>query len=257
MEKRRESLTSEGVFSKGRSDVTLMFVVLFLMAFGIIMIYSSSYYFSFEKFGNHGHFFVRQMMWVGLGTILMYVVSRVNYRFIVKFSVVIYIVVFALLIIVLMMPPLNGARRWIVLGGMQFQPSELAKVSVILALAVMIDGFDKHINKFKVLAIVILVALVPVLLIGVENLSTAIVVTCITGGMVFCVYRNIPKLVLIASPPVLAMAGYIFMQTGGYRSARFDIWLNGPFSDPLGDGFQTIQSLYAIGSGGFFWRWTW
>lgn len=238
-------------FSRGRSDVTLMFVVFFLMAFGIIMIYSSSYYFAFEKFGNHGHFFVRQLMWVMVGAVVMYVVSRINYRFIARFSLFLYIITIGLLIVVLMMPPINGARRWIIIGGMQFQPSEIAKVTLILFLAVMIDGFQKHIDKFKVLIILVCIAVVPIALVGVENLSTAIVIMAITGGMIFAVYRNLPKLLIVVAP-LLALASYVFVQMEGYRSARFDIWLNGPFSDPLGDGFQTIQSLYAIGSGGFF-----
>lgn len=239
------------IFSKGRSDVTLLFVVLFLMAFGIIMIYSSSYYFSFEKFGNHGHFFVRQMIWVVLGTIVMYVVSRINYKWLLKLSPLLYVGVLILLVVVLMMPEVNGSKRWIVIFGGQFQPSEVAKVSIILTLAVLMDGFKKHMDKFKVLVIIVAVAIVPVGLIGAENLSTAIVVTAITGGMVFVVYRNIPKLILFMTP-VLIATWFLLSNMGAYRSARIEVWLNGPFSDPLGKGFQTIQSLYAIGAGGFF-----
>lgn len=239
------------LFSRGRSDVTLMFVVFFLMAFGIVMIYSSSYYFAYEKFGNHGHFFIRQLMWVAFGAVVMYTVSRINYRWLVRLSGLMYFVTIVLLVVVLMMPPLNGARRWIVVAGMQFQPSEIAKVAMILFLAMMMDGFKKHVDKFKVLAVILAIAIVPIGLIGSENLSTAVVVMAITGGMIFTVYRNLPKLFLIVGP-MLAAASFLFIKLEGYRSARFDIWLNGPFSDPLGDGYQTIQSLYAIGSGGFF-----
>lgn len=239
------------IFSAGRSDVTLMFVVLFLMAFGIIMIYSSSYYFAYEKFGTHGHFFYRQLMWVVVGSLVMYLVSRINYRFIVKFSGLLYVVTLGLLIAVLLMPPVNNSYRWIIVGPVNFQPSEIAKIAVIMTLAVLMEGFAKHIDKIKVLIVLMLVAVVPVGLIAVANLSTAIVVTVITAGMVFVVYRNIPKLVLLLSP-IIAIVVVLFMNMEGYRSDRIDIWLNGPFSDPLGKGFQTIQSLYAIGAGGFF-----
>lgn len=239
------------ILSRGRSDVTLMFVVLFLMAFGMIMIYSSSYYFAYEKFGNHGHFFVRQMRWVFAGTAFMYLVSRISFRLIMKFSGLLYVVSLGLLIAVLFMPPINNSYRWIVIGPVNFQPSEIAKIAVIMMLAYLMDGFQKHIENLKVLAVVLLVAVVPVGLIAVANLSTAIVVSAITAGMVFVVYRNLPKLLVVVSP-LIAVVVMLFMRMEGYRSDRIDIWLNGPFSDPLGKGFQTIQSLYAIGSGGFF-----
>lgn len=251
MAEHRKKRKKMPILSRGRSDVTLIFVVLFLMAFGLVMIYSSSYYFAFDKFGDHGHFFMRQLMWVFTGSIAMYSVSRINYRFVIKFSTLLYIVTLVFLVLVLFMSPINNSNRWIVLGPVNFQPSEIAKIAIIMTLATMIDGFSKHIEKLKVLVLILLVAIIPVALIAVANLSTAIVVTVITAGMIFAVYKNIPKLILIVSPLMLG-AGVLFYNMQGYRSDRIDIWRNGPFSDPLGKGFQTIQSLYAIGSGGFF-----
>ncbi|MCF8018449.1 MAG: FtsW/RodA/SpoVE family cell cycle protein [Vallitaleaceae bacterium] len=252
-EHKKAKSNSMSLITKGRTDITLVFVVLLLMVFGIVMIYSSSYYSAYAHYGNHNHFFIRQVIWVVIGAVVMFIVSRINYRLFLKFSGYFYVIMLIMLILVLLQPEdINGSKRWLTLfGDMSIQPSELAKVVLIMAMSSLMAGFEKHINNIKALGFVLGATALPILLIGVENLSTAIVITAIIGGMVFVMYKNVPKLILIALPP-LVLLGFIFFQVAGYRSSRIDIWLNGPFSDPLGKGFQTIQSLYAIGSGGFF-----
>lgn len=248
-----KSKKSNPIFSRGRTDITLLFIVLFLMLFGIVMIYSSSYYISFEKYGRHDQFLIRQVIWVLIGTISMYSVSRINYKFVMKFTGVLYVVVVMLLVAVLLQQKeINGSKRWLDLGGgIGFQPSELAKISIILSLGILINGFKEHIEKIKVFAMIMLVSIIPIGLIVVEDLSTAIIIVAIVAGMVFVTFKNIPKLILMVTP-FLVMGGTLLYKSGGYRSDRIEIWLNGPFSDPTDKGFQTIQSLYAIGSGGFF-----
>jgi len=240
------------LFTAGRTDVTLLFVVMFLMVFGIIMVYSSSYYHSLETFGTNSYFFVRQTAWVVVGTLVMYIVSRINHQIFLKWSGLVYIVVIGLLSVVLIVgSDINGSKRWLDLGPVGFQPSELAKIGLIFVMASLLVGFYKHLDKFRVFIPIVLLAFVPIILVAMENLSTAIVLIAILGGMLFVIHPQIWKVILIFLPPVL-IGGYLFITQFAYRSSRFTIWLEGPFSDPTGDGFQTIQSLYAIGSGGVF-----
>lgn len=238
--------------TRGRMDITMIFVVMFLMVFGIIMIYSSSYYYALEKFQNPSHFVVRQSIWVLIGTIIMLVTSKINFRFIMKFVGAYYLGTLMLLVLVLFMAPVNNSRRWISLGPLgQLQPSEVTKVVLILVLAWFLAGFKDHLGKFRVYMLLLVIIGIPVVLVGLENLSTAIVLVGIVGGILFVIYPSIIKLVLLASVPVVG-GFYWLLNYADYRGGRIAVWLDGPFSDPTGVGYQTIQSLYAIGSGGFF-----
>lgn len=239
-------------FTRGRTDVTLLFVVCFLMVFGIIMVYSSSYHHSLETFGYNNYFFIRQTIWVVIGTFIMYAVSRINFRYFVRFSLFFYVIVLVLLVLVLFQPEVNGSKRWLtLLPGLRFQPSELAKVGLILTYAYLLKGFQKHLGRMKVFVPILLVGLIPIALVGKENLSTAIILMAIIGAMLFVIYPNVIRLIVMVVPPVV-LGFYLFITQFSYRSDRWVIWREGPFSDPTGLGYQTIQSLYAIGSGGLF-----
>ncbi len=240
------------IITPGRTDVTLLFVVMFLMVFGIIMVYSSSYYHSLATFGTNSYFFIRQMLWVGLGTVIMVMVSRFNHKILLRISGVIYLAVLGLLIAVLLFSEeINGSKRWLAIGPANFQPSELAKLGLILFLAALLGGFSQYLTKLRVFLPILILTSIPIALVGVENLSTALILIAIIGGMLFVIYPKIWQLVLLVVP--LVGAGiWVLLTRFDYRSDRLEIWINGPFSDPTGDGFQTIQSLYAIGSGGLF-----
>ncbi len=240
------------IITPGRTDVTLLFVVMFLMVFGIIMVYSSSYYHSLATFGTNSYFFIRQMLWVALGTVIMVMVSRFNHKILLRISGVIYLAVLGLLIAVLLFSEeINGSKRWLAIGPANFQPSELAKLGLILFLAALLGGFSQYLTKLRVFLPILILTSIPIALVGVENLSTALILIAIVGGMLFVIYPKIWQLVLLVVP--LVGAGiWVLLTRFDYRSDRLEIWINGPFSDPTGDGFQTIQSLYAIGSGGLF-----
>lgn len=240
------------ILSAGRTDITLLFVVIFLMVFGIIMVYSSSYYFSLETFGTNTYFFIRQSIWVGLGMTIMYVVSRINHKIFLRLSGLLYVGVTGLLVAVLFTAEdINGSKRWLDLGFIRFQPSELAKLALILLLAALLAGFSKYLEKTRVFILLIAIALIPIMLVVVENLSTAVVLVAIVGGMFIIIYPKFWKLMLMTLPPLI-LGVYLMITRFGYRFGRIQIWLDGPFSDPTGKGFQTIQSLYAIGAGGIF-----
>lgn len=240
------------IITQGRTDVTLLFVVMFLMVFGIIMVYSSSYYHSLETFGTNSYFFIRQMVWVGLGTVIMYMVSRFNHKILLRVSGVIYLAVLGALIAVLLFAEeINGSKRWLDIGPAKFQPSELAKLGLILFLAALLAGFSQYLIKLRVFVPILIMSSIPIALVGVENLSTALILIAIVGGMFFVIYPKIWRLLLMIVPLAGVSIWYLLTKYG-YRSDRIDIWINGPFSDPTDAGFQTIQSLYAIGSGGLF-----
>lgn len=250
------------------TDVTLVFAVLFLIVFGIIMIYSSSYYASFELTKNlpnptHTVFFKKQLLWSCIGVFLMLVISKIPLSFINRFWLLIYLVSMGLLVFVLFTAPIKGSRRWLDLGIINFQPSELAKLAMIIVISLVLSNTYKHIANWKVFSLnFILFIMIPVGLIGIENLSTSIVAFSIGGAMIFVSFPSF-KTIIKYFVLLLVVALIAFMIYKGikgddepgdkeYRNTRIETWLNGPWSDPQGAGYQTIQSLYAIGSGGLF-----
>lgn len=241
------------LISKGRTDFTLVFVVVFLIIFGVIMVYSSSYY---NKTGNHTHFFYRQAIWAVFSLIIMGIVSRIHYRFILKFSGVLYIASIGLLGLVLILPgDINGSKRWLDLGFMSFQPSEITKLMVILAMVSLLVAFEKHIDKWRVLFFILAIMLLPITLVVVENLSTGIILAAIVAGMLFVGFKSTGKIMIFSGAVLAAATAFIYygvMYSDNYRFDRIRNWLDGPYSDPSADGFQVIQSLNAVGSGGFF-----
>lgn len=240
------------IFTPGRTDVTLFFVVIFLMVFGIIMIYSSSYHESLTLYGTNAFYFIRQSLWVSMGTVVMYGVSRINHKIFLRLSGLLYIGVVGALAAVLMFGEvINGSRRWLYVAGMKFQPSEMAKLGLILVLATLLVGFKDHLDKLKVIVPVVVVGALPIVLVGPANMSTALIMMGIMGAMLLVIYPNLLKLALITLPPI-SLGIWLMLTKFSYRMDRLSAWLQDPFLDPTDSGYQTIQSLYAIGSGGLF-----
>lgn len=240
------------IFTPGRTDVTLFFVVIFLMVFGIIMIYSSSYHESLTLYGTNAFYFIRQSLWVSMGTVVMYGVSRINHKIFLRLSGLLYIGVVGALTAVLMFGEvINGSRRWLYVAGMKFQPSEMAKLGLILVLATLLVGFKDHLDKFKVIVPVVVVGALPIVLVGPANMSTALIMMGIMGAMLLVIYPNLWRLALITLPPI-SLGIWLMLTKFSYRMDRLTAWLQDPFLDPTDSGYQTIQSLYAIGSGGLF-----
>lgn len=249
----------QSVSSKS-TDITLIFTIIFLIIFGIIMIYSSSYYASFEKFGNHTNFLKKQLLWSVIGVAVMYLVSIVDYKYICRLWPLFYSSSIVFLILVLFIgDEINGAKRWLDFKIIGFQPSEFTKLAIIITLAMFATRFYKYLNKWRILLLHLLLIIIPTALIGIENMSTAIVVFAIGSAIIFVAMPKVLKALkyLIIPTTVLVGLALLFQDSlktifADYRMSRIDIFLNGPWSDPLGGGYQTIQSLYAIGSGGLF-----
>ncbi len=241
----------------GKMDITFLSLVLILLTIGLVMLFSASFAFSYENYGNSYRFIARQAIFAVAGVVIMLIISTVNYHFYRKFAWIFYIVIMLVLGALLIMPPmLEGmdVKRWLVIGPINFQPSELAKFAVILLLSSLIAANYKLMEKFGFVAFLVGLVAVPCVLIVLEpHLSATVLVFCI--GIVLLICGGLGKLYIIGGVGigVVGVAALIFTGAIGYASDRVQYWLD-PWLDPSGKGFQTIQSLLAIGSGGIWGR---
>lgn len=244
-------------------DYSLLFVVLFLLGFGLIMIYSASSYEAFQSFGDAAYYLKKQLIAIIIGLALMIFVANIPYHFWARFTLLAYIVPMALVPLVL--TPLgvksHGASRWIRIPGigLNLQPAEVAKLGMILVLAVLVCKMGKKVRTMKGFLFMVGVP-VPVVLevyLITKNLSSAIIILGISVLMVFVASPDYKKFVIMGAAGVAAVALLVFLivsagaKEGAWRSERIVAWLD-PEGHSQGKGFQTLQALYAIGSGGIF-----
>lgn len=241
-------------------DYSLLFITLILVCIGLVMVYStSSYYAVKQKFGDAAYFFKRQLISAVIGAIVMVVVSKIDYFIYIKglgkkgnirLLFLAYVVCIALQVYVWRFgEEVKGAKRWIkipLLGS--FQPSELTKICVILMVAFIVYAAPKRLDSVKgFLRVCFFVA--PLLaLVAIENLSTAIIIAGITFLVCFVVARRKGYFFVAGLLAVAAIAAYIFLGEA-FRGERIDAWLNVETHDK---GYQILQGLYAIASGGLW-----
>lgn len=244
-------------------DYTLLFVVLFLVGFGLIMIYSASSYEANLDFNDPAYYLKRQAIAAALGLIAMVAVSFVPTELFSKFSTVYYII--GMVGIFLLLTPLgieaNGATRWLKTGvGFNVQPAEIAKLCMILFLANVICKMGKSLKTWKGFGIALLFPLPMCALVYFisNNLSSAIIIFAIAYLMIFVASPDYKKVALvtgggIAVVAIIVLCIYFFVEptTENFRFARILAWFH-PEAYSQDEGFQTLQSLYAIGSGGVF-----
>lgn len=256
MARKRRRNSSEYFF-----DYSLLFVVLFLIGFGLIMIYSTSSYEASMDYGDAAFYLKKQASASVLGIIAMTVVSRIPYHFWERFGVIAYMG--SAFLIALVMTPLGlergGARRWLNLGGISLQPAEVAKLGMIICLASLVCKMGKSIRTTKGFFTVLMVP-VPICLMVwkiTNNMSSAIIIFGIAALMLFVASPDYKKFILCAAGGMAAVAGIVFfishqdVEGLEFRGARILAWLN-PQAYASDKGFQTLQALYAIGSGGIF-----
>lgn len=232
-------------------DYNMLVILIFLIGFGLVMLYSSSSYLATNKFGDSAYFLKHQLFALGLGIIPMAFFIAVDYRVWKHFGMLAYFVSFFLCIAVFI-PGIgvdrNGSSRWIKLGPLSFQPSEFAKLAIILFLAIIIEKIPKQMakmsNLFKVLAM-----LLPILgVIAYTNLSTAVIIAGIAICMLFVASPKYKPFIVIVGIGMVFIILFISLAT--YRGGRIEAWLH---PETAGDkGYQTMQGLYAIGSGKLF-----
>ena len=243
-------------------DYNLLLAVVFLLCFGLVMLYSASAYSAQVDFGNDMSFFAKQALISVIGFIGMLIVSRFDYHLYGAFSLEIYMIAMGLMALV--QTPLgqtvNGARRWIKLPqNMTLQPSEITKIAVILLISYEICKIGKKITTREGVIKIFLFGVVAAVGVFVltDNLSTAVIVMAITCVLFFVAH---PKtkifFVIVGTAAVMIgimVAGLAIYATNSdnFRIGRITTWLN-PEGHADGKGFQVLQGLYAIGSGGFF-----
>ena len=230
-------------------DYSLLFVIFFLMAFGLLMLYSASYANASVQFLDGAYFLKNQLKAMILGTVGMVIMIFFPYKWLEKLSFLIYLLSFALCVAVIFVgTDHNGSKRWLEIGPIQFQPSEVSKILVVIYLANRLSANAHKIRTFKD-SIVIVLPTVPIIaLIVTQNLSTALVVCSMIGVMLFVVSPKMKELMLTAGGGIILLFVYL-LTANSYRNERVQIWLH-PESHKK--GFQTMQALYAIGSGGIF-----
>lgn len=242
-------------------DYTLLFVVVFLILFGLVMIYSTSSYEAADTFDGDSTYYLRKQLFATiLGAFVLAATTMVDYHTWEKFAVPGLLASFVLVLLVLtpMGYEANGARRWIRIGSLSLQPAEVVKIEIILFCAVLINKMNKKwIGTLKGMATILFIPVVFALMLWqiTDNLSSAIIVAGIAIVMLFVADSDYRKYIVMFLLAVAAAAVIIYAAThienGSFRLTRIKTWLD-PESDPSNTGFQTLQALYAIGSGGIF-----
>lgn len=236
-------------------DWTFAGIVLVLVIFGLVMQFSASYAYAYYRFkGDSFHFIRSQVIFAVMGVIVMYVASRVDYHIFHRFAWPVMVVALFLLVIVLFMKEINHVHRWISIPGLgTFQPSEIAKFAVILLFAHIISINHKQMKKFSygVLPFVVILAPIAVLMVLEPHLSGTILILGIGAILMFVGGTGLIWFGLAIAGAAVAVIGAVvlFPELVPYAMERIESWQN-PWLDPLGDGHQVIQSMYAIGSGG-------
>jgi len=237
----------------GRMDVTLFFLIIVLLAFGLVMVFSASYATSLKEEGSSFAIVTKQALVVGAGVFIMLVASYVDYHIYRNFKWVIYAVSLLLMVYALTFPHESGARRWFYIGTISVQPSEIMKFSMIVMFAHLIALNQKRMDQFKFGAAPFVLILAPImLLMGLQrHLSGLVIMIAIGHIMAFIGGGKIIWYAMLGGAGVLGAAGLVIWKGFGYITTRFNTWLD-PFQDIRDGGWQIVQSLYAIGSGGLF-----
>ena len=235
-------------------DLPFLVLVLALVAFGLVMLFSASYAVALYRRGDPYAYIRPQLLYAALGLGAMWLASRVDYHLYHKLAWPVLGVSLALLAAVLFMPEYNGCKRWLVIPGVgTLQPSEIAKFAVVLAFAHIISLNASRMGSFAVgvLPFGLVLGAVAVLMLLEPHLSGTLLILGI-GAVLMFVGGTALRWFLLAGAGAVAAVGAavaVLPDLVPYAASRLASWLD-PFADPLGDGHQTIQSLYAIGSGG-------
>ena len=237
-------------------DYTLLITVLLLLSLGLIMVLSASSPTALSEGKSSYAYFIKQAGFALGGIVLMIILSKIDYRIYKKFYLIAYFVALALLVAVLVIgKEANGAKRWIYVGGISFQPSEAVKLCMIVFYATVLTKNKDNLKDFFNGWVKHLIMLVPIigLLIIEPHLSASIVIVGVCMIMMTLAGCNLWQIVVpgvVIGVPAVTI-GIVKIQKFAHALKRITTFID-PWKDKLGDGWQVIQSLYAIGSGGLF-----
>jgi len=234
---------------RGMIDMPFLLITVILVLIGVIMMFSASYASAYATEDSSTYYFARQGMFAAVGIGIMLFVSRLNYqmwRFL-SFPIL------GVTMVLMMVTPVfgltgGGATRWIQLGPLSFQPSEVAKLAVILSFSAMISQYKDKMKTFRgLLPFVGILGILVLTLIFQKHLSGIVILCAVAAAMLFMGGAQLRWFALGLG--AVAVFGFVYLNFMDYASARITAWQD-PWSDPQGAGFQIVQSLYAIGSGG-------
>ena len=238
---------------KNTADVPLLIGVVLLAIIGTIFIYSASNYSALSTYGDAFFFVKKQVIGIAIGVVVMTVTSIFDYNFLKKLTLPICILSVILLALVFV-PGLGvenyGAKRWLGIGAITIQPSEIAKFALILFCATYVSKQPERINSFiGILPILIFGGLTCLLIILEPNMSITVCVGALMLSLIFITGAKLKHILLLLIPALVL--GVVLIIIEPYRFSRLMAFIN-PWSNPKGEGYQLIQSLYALGSGGWF-----
>ncbi|MCI8268366.1 MAG: FtsW/RodA/SpoVE family cell cycle protein [Lachnospiraceae bacterium] len=239
-------------------DYSLLFSVIFVTAFGLVMIYSASSYTAQLQHGDASYYMMRQLKISMSGLLLALIISKLDYHWYARFAVLAYLLSYVLMIAVAVMGhDSHGSRRWLNVGGITFQPTEFVKIVLIVLLAAVITQMGRKINSLRAVGMVAILTFPIAGLVAANNLSSGIIIIGIAFFMLFvaCEKKWPFFLCAAAGAGVVAIAGPLayalekIKLLKPYQLERIYVWLD-PEAYPMDGGFQVLQGLYAIGSGG-------
>ncbi len=258
---RRQKPDSGGIFYRvfnGNIDIPFFMLVMIILTIGLVMMFSASYVSGLYNEGSSYYYISRQLVFAVAGVAAMIIISRVNYKFIRKCTFPLLVITMILLVVVRLMPPVDGVYRWIRLGLFTIQPSEIAKFTLVIVLAHFISLHPEKMNDAKYTFFLLAIVGVFTAMIMIEkHLSATILMFCIgmsvlwAGGLWNKHKYALPIIIVLGVAVVALLIGLIYWkpEINSHAAIRIQSWLDKDF-EPLGARWQTNQSLYAIGSGG-------
>lgn len=252
------SVAKEHIFEprkrRGKIDIPFLVITLVLLTIGLVMLFSASYAYAFYNKGNSFYYIERQLLFAVMGIAAMLVVSQINYKILQKYSLLLYAAAIVLLIIALFMRDERGFARWIYIGSFSFQPSEIAKFAIIVLFAHFATTNAGKMKTFKygVLPFAVCLGVVALLIIAEKHLSGTIIIGALGIAMMWFGGTRLRYFGMLIGIGAAAVAIILivpsFME---YATNRVTMWRD-PYVDAQGEGYQTIQALIAIGSGGLW-----
>jgi cell division protein FtsW len=238
-------------FKEGNVDLPFFLLTMVLLCVGIVMIYSSSYATAMSQYNANSFFLRKQLIALVLGSIAMFIFSRVPYWKLREFTWPVMILAIILLVAVFFTDPIHGARRWLRFARIGFMPSELGKYALILFYAHFLSRWSKYRDDFTkgFLPCAAALSVIVLLIMKQPDFSTSVITTLVSLFMMYIGCINIFHLGV--SFITGAVASVMVVMNTGFRWSRIGVWLD-PFSDRFGTGYQIVQSLIAVGSGGVF-----